>query len=208
MKRARIRVRVVLAVLLLGGCGDGAAPSTDPALWVQRADQAFRDAEESARQARAAAGGGTNDGAAAHRADAVARWKEASRHYRNAFRLEEPVEARASVRALLAFRIGLSMSNAARKRPAERSSEGWAQEALLWLRQAERIHPGMRQVHFERALLYESEIGQVRNIERARAAYEAYVTAAEAEAELPASEEPRVERARERLKELAPPELK
>lgn len=204
MRRPLFLVLALGAWLLPGGCGDAPAESDDPAVWAERAGAAFAAADESARQAEAAARGGTSEEALAHWDDAVAGWKDAARLYRNAFRLEEPATERRATRALLAFRTGRAMSNAARKRPAARASEGLAHEALLWFRQAEQIQGAMRQVHYERALLHESEVPAVRDLERARMAYEAYLAAVAQVADLPESERARAERARRRLQELAP----
>jgi hypothetical protein len=207
MRRALWILGLVTAACL-PGCGDDEGAGADPALWVARADEAFEAANESARRAREPGPLGSDARTPDHWADAAASWKEAARGYRNAFRLEDPTPDRSDARGLLAFRVGRAMSLAARKRPGDASSEGWARESLLWFRQAESIRPDLRQVHYERALLYESEVPGLRDMERARMGYEAYLAALDGVDVVPDGESIMVERARKRLEELTPPSPK
>lgn len=176
-----------VGVLCVGGCGSGGEQITDPRAWQERGDVAYKSGAEMTADFVGRAGAYT----------------DAAVCYRNAFRLQDPTPARADARALLAFRIGRSLSLAARADPESPWSERRGQDALFWFDQTSAIKPAMRQVWFERGLMRESLTPGVRDLTRARDAYERYLAALEAVPQVPASEVARSKRARERLEALA-----
>ncbi len=182
---------VLLFGVLLAACGD-VDDAGRPAEWVQRADEAFAEGDRLATSPSTLP-------------DAVAAWQQAGRHYVKAFRLEEPLPERAAARAMLAFRVARSWSKSARSGSDEALRASHADRALFWFGQARKLQPAMRHVQFERAVLYDSDIEDVRDPTRAREAYEAYVAAVTEAGSAGGSEAERLTLARERIKALSTP---
>ena len=179
-------------LLLVAACDGRDDPGTSAA-WTGQADQAFAEGDRLAAEA-------------ASTPEAITAWRRAGAGYLKAFRLEDPVEERREARAMLAFRIGRSWSKAARLGSDPRQRGMQADRALFWFAHARRIEPALHPVLFERALLLDSDIDDVRDPTRARASYESYVAAvAEAGSDVTASEAERVAKAQERIKVLAKP---
>jgi hypothetical protein len=173
------RVTVILVALSLVGCGE--TTERDAAGWKAEADRLF----------------------------AQGAFVEAASAYRSSFRVEDPVPARSAARALLAFRRARALWKAVEAEPASAWNEDLAQDALLWLEQAGRLAPDMRQVWYERGRWRESPHASVRDHGRAREAYARYLALLEAAAPVPEAERPRARHARERLETLTgPPALR
>ena len=124
---------------------------------------------------------------------------------RDAFRLLDPATEPSARRALLAFRIGRAFAKAARHGREPRWAAMRADHAFLWFDQAARLAPDMRQLDYERARLFDSEIERARDLLAARAAYLRYLEAADAADAVPEAEQGRVAHARARAEALAPP---
>ncbi len=126
-------------------------------------------------------------------------WREAGNAYVYAFRLIDPVPSALQERALLAFRAGMSFGREARHTDPKLAFT-YARAASFWLTHTLRLQPKMRQALYERALLYETKLEGIENVDHAKRDYKAYVEATEALGdELPESERGRVNHARERL---------
>lgn len=189
----------VLVLLVAAGCGEVAAPQA--ADLMEQADAAFARGEEAYDAARSAA---TFDEGRAQRAAAVAAWHAAGRTYRDAFRLLDPLPVNRTQRALASFRAARAFGKAAEIGVESRKRNWRADVALLWLAQVEQLAPEMRQVWYERAVLFDSDVEGVRNPLRAHAAYTRYLELATGAGALPAAEQARVRRATERAAALAP----
>ncbi len=195
-------IGLVLLVLVCGlvGCGD-TTPPADPKAFLAEADALFAAAEQ--RIATARAQSGPIDPLI--QAEAVGDWTEAAVAYRAAFRLLDPDPAVAVQRGMLAFRVARAFSKAARHGTDPRWAGLRGSLAMTWLDQAERLAPALRQVHYERATLYDSDIERVFDFVRAHASYTRYLALIEEAGAVPATESTRVTHARERAAALAPP---
>jgi len=186
------RAFAFVALLLLSGC-DGTDDPGTPASWTARADEAFAEGDRLAAVPSSVP-------------DAVAAWRRAGSAYMKAFRLEDPVAEFQPVRALLAFRIGRSWSQAARLGTDARQRGMHAERALFWLAYARRLEPTLRAVLFERARLFDSDIEEVRDPTLALEAYQAYVAAmAEVGVHASTGDDERVSVARARIEALGAP---
>ena len=126
-------------------------------------------------------------------------WREAGNAYVFAFRLIDPVPSALQERALLSFRAGMSFGRAARHSDPKLGFT-FARAASFWLTHTLRLQPKMRQALYERALLAETKIDGIENVDHAKRDYKAYLEATEALSDkLPESERGRVEHAKERL---------
>jgi len=190
----------VLSMAVLAGCGGEEAPP-DAKAWLTEADAAFARGDALVGPGRAAEGHVSFD----DRADAVVAWAEAGRAYRNAFRLVDPEPAVAGQRGMLAFRAARALAKAARHGTEANRADILADRALTWFDQAARLVPDLRQVHYERARLFDSTIGAVADHVRAHGAYTHYLALAGTAGEISPGEQARVTHARERAKALAPP---
>lgn len=200
--RARWITGAIVASCVLASCGPPAGPSSDPAVWHELAERAFRRGDRSARNADARADGGMTADVASLRRDAVAAWREAGRCYRNVFRLTDPRASLRGPRAQMAFRTARSFSKAARALPADAASDDLAGGALFWFAHALVLEPSSRQAHYERARLFDSQIAGARDLERARAGYERYLAAYDAAKTPVAGEAERAAHARARIEAL------
>lgn len=204
--RTRIALALGALATFLAGCGDEPAPKRVED-YLAAGQAAFARGDEVVQQARTEA---DFDVALDGFAEAVAAWMEAASSWRKGFRLLDPVEENAATRAMLAFRIARAFAKAARHGRDPAWAGVRADHAFVWLDQTARLAPGMRQVHYERARLFDSDIENARDLVAARAAYLRYLAAVDFSADstdsLPASEQDRVKHARERAKVLAPPE--
>lgn len=186
----RTALILLLAVPALAACG-GHPDAGTVAGWTSAADAAFAAGDRLARDPAALPA-------------AVAQWRRAGGGYVKAFRLADPVPAEVGARALLAFRIGRAWSKSARFSTDEARRRPHGDRALFWFAHARRLKPDLRQVHFERALLFDSDIEGVRDPARAREAYAAYLAACAETGRASESELERLKVANERIKELAP----
>lgn len=198
-------MRHVAAALLLlaclGACGGEEPPPSFEALMAD-GHAAFERGEDAVMAARTEA---SFDGSLEGFAEAVEAWMQAASAYRRAYRLLDPVPELREQRAMLAFRIARTFAKAARHGQDPDWADLRADHAFLWLDQTGRLVPAMRQVHYERARLFDSEVGSARDLVAAHAAYARYVAAVDAvEGGVPEAERPRVTHARERVEALAP----
>ena len=200
MMRA-VAALLALLLLLLAGCG-GEEPTPDVQELMAEGEAAFARGEEAVMAARTeAAFDASLDGFAT----AVKAWMEAAAAYRRAFRLLDPVPELQQQRAMLAFRIARTFAKAARHGRDPEWAGFRADHAFLWLDQAARLAPGLRQVHYERARLFDSEIESARDLVAAHAAYRRYLAEVDLASQMvPESERERVAHARERAAALAP----
>ncbi|MDA1196034.1 MAG: hypothetical protein O2894_12750 [Planctomycetota bacterium] len=180
---------LLAALLILGGCS-GEEPEPEPGAYLAQADTAFAAGE-------AAQAGGDMPAA-------VGAWADAGDAYRHAFRLMDPQAEAAPQRALVAFRAARSLAKAALHGTAPEYVRFRAQLALTWLDEAERLAPSLRQVHYERARLFDSNIPSVTDFMAAFGAYTRYLQLVGAEQVPSESERPRVEHARTRVAALGP----
>ena len=180
-----MRLVLCLVFALLVGCGseEGERSAEE---WRRLGDAAFAagdgaaDAEQRLR--------GSLPGPLGH-SEAVSAWIEAANDFIFAFRMEDPVEARREMRAMLAFRAGRALSKAALHGVAHPHRDSLAKRAVGWFGEARSLEPALRAALYERAVLFESEIGSVRDLVRARDAYVRYVAEVEALATEPSERE-------------------
>jgi len=181
----RHRMRVLsLAIVVAGlvGCGAPEAPPSDPAVWQDAGDRAYR----------------TGD------------LLEAERAYRVAFSLYDPRDpAMRERRGALAFATGRSLARAVRDPDAPWSSAGLARRAFdadAWLRLALQIDPDRGWAHLQRARLFDAAHEALSKPEEARAAYEAFLSWQASNppqrVQPPAKDDPKVLHARKRLEAL------
>lgn len=136
---------------------------------------------------------GEDPGAYKRSADAEAaagRWDAAAAAYGEAFALEDPVPERAAARAWLALRRAWALKRAGR-----------GDDAVAWLRWAERIDPALYPVHLERAMLHDGHIPHLAAPAAALDAYERFLQGWR-EAGEPEAEAEMAAHARERVAEL------
>lgn len=138
-------------------------------------------AEPPPRELAEAAGKAARDG----------RWDDAAVLFGRAFALEDPVPARRPARAFLALRRAWALAR-----------QGMAEDALLWLRWAERLDEENHVIHFERALLYDGSHPATRDPTRARASYERFLEGHRAAGEPPPEADMAAE-AQKRVKALS-----
>jgi hypothetical protein len=166
----------LVSLLLLSACGDGQA-TLDAEGYRERADAAFAAGDRLMEEAGGSAAAAVGSEAGSLHAEAIAAWVEAANDLIRAFRMEDPTPARRGVRALMAFRIGRSLSNAARYGVAHPHRDHFAQRALFWFGEAQALEPTLHAATFERAVLFDSEIGVVRDPSRAHAGYADFLAA-------------------------------
>ncbi|MDF1701550.1 MAG: hypothetical protein P1V36_10385 [Planctomycetota bacterium] len=189
---------------LLAGCGSKPpAPTLEEHL--AKGQAAFARGDAIVLEARAAS---LAEEAADLYAMAVEAWAEAAEAYSDAFRLIDPVPESASQRAMLAFRVARAFAKAARHGQAASWAGFRADHAFLWLDQTARLAPHMRQVHYERARLFDSDIDKVRDVMAAHVSYSRYLADVDLSSQtVSEAEQPRVALARERRAALAPPKV-
>ena len=188
--------------LLLAACGgDEPAPSVEALLADGQA--AFQRGEDAVMAARTEA---EFDAALEGYSEAVAGWMEAASAWRKAFRMIDPTDEEKSRRTMLSFRIARAFAKAARHGRDPDWASLRADHAFIWFDQTARLAPGMRQVHYERARLFDSEIESVRDLVAAHGAYMKYLALVDFDSNtIPESEQERVKHARSRAMALAPP---
>ena len=156
------------ALCSLGACGyDAPPPELSAEAYRVRGDAAFTAADQMMETVRA---GGTADGGMLH-AEAVDAYVEAANDLIRAFRMEDPVPERTEQRALLAFRIGRALSSASRRGITHPHRGTLGRRAVLWFGEAVALQPSLAYAHFERAVMFESDVHAVRDLDRARQAY-------------------------------------
>lgn len=156
-----------LLALLLAACSESDRDGTAVG-WKETGDAAFTAGDE--MFARAESGRLPEV-----REEAVAAWVEAANAYIYSFRLEDPVESRRTTRAMLAFRVGRALSKASLHGVTHPYRDQMAERAVRWFAEAYALEPGLRASHYERAVLFDSEIASVRDLLRARRAYRRFV---------------------------------
>lgn len=181
--RHRFHVLVLAAAMAgLAGCGAPEEPPSDPAVWQDAGDRAYR----------------TGD------------LLEAERAYRVAFSLYDPRDpAMRERRGALAFATGRSLARAVRDPDAPWSAAGLRRRAFdadAWLRLALQIDPERGWAHLQRARLFDAEHEALTKPEDARAAYEAFLawqaSSPPEHVRPPGDDDPKVLHARERLEAL------
>lgn len=199
---------LALAALVLLGLAfavpsDGREAPQPVASYLAAGGEAFQEGDILATRAAQAEAVGEADAAYG---EAVGAWMDAAAAWRRAFRLLDPEPAHDEQRALIAFRIARAFAKAARHTRDPRWAGMRADHAFLWLDQTARLAPTMRQVHYERAWLFDSEVPNAKDPVAAHGAYLRYLAAVDALDEpVPEAEARRVARARERVAALTPP---
>ncbi len=123
-------------------------------------------------------------------AAAAGAWARAAQAYGQAFALEDPVAERAPARAWLALRRAWALKRAGRP-----------EDALAWLRWAERLDAALYPVHFERAMLYDGHVPHLALPEAALSSYRRFLAGWRAAGE-PEAEADMVAHAERRRDEL------